>query len=89
VTRVTLRADFVAGLISAFVVLPQGVAYATLAGMPPQYGLYCAMLPAIVAALWGRAGTRSPDRRMRCRSSSSRRWRRLQRPARTTMSRSC
>ena len=53
VTRVTLRADLVAGLISAFVVLPQGVAYATLAGMPPQYGLYCAMLPAIVAALWG------------------------------------
>ena len=42
-----------AGLIGALVVLPQGVAYATLAGMPPQYGLYCAMLPAIVAALWG------------------------------------
>src|SRR6185436_12520675 len=53
VTRMTLRADFVAGLISALVVLPQGVAYATLAGMPPQYGLYCAMLPAIIAALWG------------------------------------
>ncbi len=42
-----------AGLIGALVVLPQGVAYATLAGMPPEYGLYCAMLPAIVAALWG------------------------------------
>jgi len=53
VTRATMRADLVAGLISALVVLPQGVAYATLAGMPPQYGLYCAMLPAIVAALWG------------------------------------
>jgi SulP family sulfate permease len=53
VTRATLRADLVAGLISALVVLPQGVAYATLAGMPPQYGLYCAMLPAVVAALWG------------------------------------
>ena len=53
VTRATLRADLIAGLISALVVLPQGVAYATLAGMPPQYGLYCAMLPAIVAALWG------------------------------------
>ncbi len=53
ITRVTLRADLQAGLIGALVVLPQGVAYATLAGMPPQYGLYCAMLPAIVAALWG------------------------------------
>ena len=53
VTRDTVRADFMAGLISALVVLPQGVAYATLAGMPPQYGLYCAMLPAVVAALWG------------------------------------
>lgn len=35
------------------VVLPQGVAFATLAGLPPQYGLYCAMVPAIIAALWG------------------------------------
>jgi len=53
VTRETIRADLVAGLISALVVLPQGVAYATLAGLPPQFGLYCAMLPVIVAALWG------------------------------------
>ena len=53
ITRDTLRADLLAGLIGALVVLPQGVAYATLAGMPPQYGLYCAMLPAVVAALWG------------------------------------
>jgi SulP family sulfate permease len=53
ITRATLRADFLAGLVGALVVLPQGVAYATLAGLPPQYGLYCAMLPAVVAALWG------------------------------------
>ena len=53
VTRDTLRADLLAGLIGALVVLPQGVAFATLAGLPPQFGLYCAMLPAIVAALWG------------------------------------
>ena len=53
ITRDTLRADLLAGLIGALVVLPQGVAFATLAGMPPQYGLYCAMLPAVVAALWG------------------------------------
>jgi len=53
VTPANLRADAVAGLLGALIVLPQGVAYATLAGLPPQYGLYCAMLPAIVAALWG------------------------------------
>lgn len=35
------------------VVLPQGMAFATLAGLPPQYGLYAAMLPCIVAALFG------------------------------------
>lgn len=34
-----LRADLLAGLTGAIVVLPQGVAFATLAGMPPQYGL--------------------------------------------------
>jgi SulP family sulfate permease len=53
VDRATLRADLVAGLVSAVLVLPQGVAYATLAGMPPEYGLYGAMLPAVVGALWG------------------------------------
>jgi SulP family sulfate permease len=34
-------------------VLPQGLAFATLAGMPPQYGLYCAMVPTAVSALFG------------------------------------
>ncbi|MEO8303986.1 MAG: SulP family inorganic anion transporter [Betaproteobacteria bacterium] len=53
ITRDTMRADVVAGLVGALVVLPQAVAYATLAGMPPEYGLYCAMLPVVVAALWG------------------------------------
>ena len=53
VDRDTLRADALAGLVAALVVLPQGVAYATLAGLPPHYGLYTAMIPAIVAALWG------------------------------------
>ncbi len=48
-----LRADALAGLTGAVVVLPQGVAFATLAGLPPQYGLYAAMLPCIVAALFG------------------------------------
>jgi SulP family sulfate permease len=53
VTRATLRADLLAGLIGAIVVLPQGVAFATLAGLPPQYGLYAAMVPTVIAALWG------------------------------------
>ena len=53
VDRASVRADLIAGLVGAIVVLPQGVAFATLAGMPPQYGLYCAMVPTIVAALWG------------------------------------
>ena len=53
VNRETLRMDLLAGLVAAVMVLPQGVAFATLAGMPPEYGLYGAMLPAIVGALWG------------------------------------
>lgn len=53
VNRATLRADASAALISAIVVLPQGVAFATLAGLPPEYGLYCAMVPPLVAAFFG------------------------------------
>ena len=53
VDRKSLRADAIAGLIGAVVVLPQGVAYATLAGLPPEYGLYCAMVPTAIAALFG------------------------------------
>jgi SulP family sulfate permease len=52
-TRDTLRADLIAGAVSALIVLPQGVAFATLAGMPPEYGLYCAMAPAVAGALFG------------------------------------
>jgi len=53
VDRGTLKVDFLAGLTGAVVVLPQGVAFATIAGMPPEYGLYAGIVPAIVAALWG------------------------------------
>ena len=53
VNRDTLRADGLAALAGAVIVLPQGVAFATLAGMPPQYGLYAAMVPAMIAALFG------------------------------------
>lgn len=51
--RDSLRADFWAGLTGAVVVLPQGVAFATIAGMPPEYGLYAGVVPAIIAALFG------------------------------------
>jgi SulP family sulfate permease len=53
VTRKTARADLLAGLSGALIVLPQGVAFATIAGLPPQYGLYAAMVPAVIAALFG------------------------------------
>ncbi len=48
-----VRADFVAGLTVALVLVPQSMAYAQLAGLPAYYGLYAAFLPVIVAAIWG------------------------------------
>jgi SulP family sulfate permease len=53
VDRNSTRADLIAGFTGALIVLPQGVAFATIAGMPPEYGLYAAMVPAIIAALFG------------------------------------
>ncbi|MBK1649171.1 SulP family inorganic anion transporter [Rhabdochromatium marinum] len=53
VTAQDLRADLLAALTGAIIVLPQGVAFATIAGMPPEYGLYAGMVPAIIAALFG------------------------------------
>ena len=49
----TVRADLGAGLTGAIMVLPQGVAFAMIAGMPPIYGLYSAMIIPIVVALFG------------------------------------
>lgn len=49
----TVRADLLAGITNAIIVLPQGVAYALIAGMPPEYGLYAAIIPAMIAALFG------------------------------------
>ncbi len=53
ISPASLRADLIAGLLGAVLVLPQGVAFATLAGLPPQYGIYAAVIPCIVAALFG------------------------------------
>jgi SulP family sulfate permease len=52
-TKDTVKSDLVAGLTGAAIVLPQGVAFAAIAGMPPEYGLYTSMVPAIIAALFG------------------------------------
>lgn len=52
-TAESIRADLLAGLLGALLVLPQGVAFARLAGMPAEYGIYSAIVPCIVAALFG------------------------------------
>ncbi len=48
-----LKSDIIAGITITLMVIPQGVAYAALAGMPLVTGIYAAFLPALVAALWG------------------------------------
>ncbi|MFT4100761.1 MAG: SulP family inorganic anion transporter [Burkholderiaceae bacterium] len=53
VSRTSLRADLMAGLLGAVLVLPQGVAFATLAGLPPEYGIYTAVVPCVIAGLAG------------------------------------
>lgn len=53
VNPTTLRLDFIAGLTVALILIPQSMAYAQLAGMPAYYGLYAALLPPILAALFG------------------------------------
>jgi len=48
-----LRADLIAGITVALVLVPQSMAYAQLAGLPVYYGLYASFLPGIIAALFG------------------------------------
>ena len=50
--RALLRSESVAGLTVGLMVLPQGVAYAALAGMPLITGIYASLLPALVAVLF-------------------------------------
>lgn len=52
-TRQTLRADLLAGVTVALVLVPQSMAYAQLAGLPVVYGLYASFIPVIIASLWG------------------------------------
>lgn len=49
----TLRADVIAGITVALILVPQSMAYAQLAGLPVVYGLYASLLPVVVASMWG------------------------------------
>ena len=48
-----LQADIVAGVTVALVLVPQSMAYAQLAGLPPYYGLYASFLPVAIASIFG------------------------------------
>ncbi|MBU1453462.1 MAG: sodium-independent anion transporter, partial [Proteobacteria bacterium] len=52
-TSQDFRSDGLAGLTVAVVLIPQSMAYAMLAGMPPVYGLYAATITPVIGALWG------------------------------------
>ena len=52
-TRASVGRDAVVGLSGAVLALPQSIAYALIAGLPPEYGLYAAIVPVIIACLWG------------------------------------
>ncbi|MDA7815188.1 sulfate permease [Porticoccaceae bacterium] len=49
----TFRSDLLSGLVIAFMLIPQGMGYALVAGLPPEYGLYACIFPPIVYALLG------------------------------------
>ena len=53
ITPTSLRADLIAGITVSLVAIPQALAYAQLAGVPPLYGLYAAFVPSIVGVLFG------------------------------------
>ncbi len=48
-----LRADVIAGITGALVLVPKAMAYAQLSGLPVHFGLYVALVPAVIGALWG------------------------------------
>lgn len=55
--RQDLVGDFIAGIIVAIMLVPQGMAYALLAGLPPQAGLYASILPLFLYGLFGTSRT--------------------------------
>lgn len=48
-----LKGDLIAGVTVSIILIPQGIAYALIAGIPPIYGLYCALVPQLVYAIFG------------------------------------
>ena len=48
-----LKGDLVAGITVSIILIPQGIAYALIAGLPPIYGLYCALVPQVIYAIFG------------------------------------
>src|SRR5476651_2332529 len=57
--RDTLKADLIAGITVALLAIPQSLAYAQLAGVPAYYGLYAALIPAVIGAMFGSSGVLS------------------------------
>jgi len=58
-TREEFYGDLFAGIITAILLVPQGIAYAILAGLPPQLGLYASILPPVLYAVFGTSRTLS------------------------------
>jgi SulP family sulfate permease len=52
-SRSHLKPDFIAGLTVAVILLPQSIAYALIAGLPPEMGLYTAIVASLFGAMWG------------------------------------
>lgn len=52
-TRASVGRDLHVGLSGAILALPQSIAYALIAGLPAEYGLYAAIVPVLIACLWG------------------------------------
>jgi SulP family sulfate permease len=53
INSVILRSDMIAAVTGALVLVPKAMAYAQLSGLPIYYGLYVALVPAVLGALWG------------------------------------
>ena len=58
-TRQDFNSDLVAGIITAILLVPQGIAYSILAGLPPQLGLYASILPPVIYVVLGTSKTLS------------------------------
>src|SRR3546814_4587147 len=73
---VVLTNDMVAALIVTIMLIPQSLAYALLAGLPPVVGLYASILPLVLYALFGTSRTRSEGRLVgkECVSTCRSRW---------------